>query len=63
MWSEIPQLEVQARNQLLPQGVRCPLTLYLQKTSYYKHGCNSSLTHMRAQTRAHERTHGTNAEC
>ena len=43
-------------------GVRFPLTLYLQKTSYYKHECHSSLTHLRSQTHAHERTHGTNAE-
>ena len=55
----------QARNQLPPQGggVRFPLTLYLQKTSYYKHECNSSLTRMVHKTHAHERKHGTNAEC
>ena len=51
----------QARNHLSPQEVRFPLTLYLQKTSYYKQ--YSSMTHMSAQTHAHDRTHGTNAEC
>ena len=49
------------------RGVRFPLTLYLQKTSYYKHERNSilrdSYIYMRAQTHAHERTHGMNAEC
>ena len=28
------------------RGVRFPLTLYLQKNSYYEHECISSLTHM-----------------
>ena len=45
------------------RDVRFPLTLYLQKTSYYKHECNFSLNHILAQTHAHERAHGTNADC